>query len=55
LHELIRAMKQDIPSPDDLDYTDCLSEDLRNCIFYLGLEDSYGFLLATFNALQTQQ
>jgi hypothetical protein len=55
LHEGIQRMKQEILDPDDLDYTDCLPQDLIESPFFLGVRNSCGFLLAAFNALQAQQ
>jgi hypothetical protein len=48
-------MKKNILNPDDIDYTDCLLEELRSFPFSLGLKKGCGFLLAAFNALQAQQ
>jgi hypothetical protein len=47
-------MMQDILNSDDIDYTDFLSENARNSQFYLGLEDSCGFLLPAIKAVQAQ-
>lgn len=55
LNESIKAMKKETLSLDEMDYTDCMPQDLDKSPFYLGVKRSCDFLVAANKALSSQK